>query len=495
MSGWYRSPAFRPAPVILIAVVGVLSQAFLGAQPTGDNREFIRITHPVVALTHLQVIDGTGAPARAEQTIVISGGRISDLGDSRSVIIPPHAETFDFTGYTAFPGLVGMHDHLFYSVNYFSSEGVLAYDMPFSYQRLYLAAGVTTIRTTGAFEPYTDLEIKKAVEQGQLIGPKMNVTGPYLEGRPFPLIQIHKLTGPDDARRMVNYWADEGAESFKVYADVTRAELKAAIDAAHQRGFTVTGHLCSIGFGEAAELGIDGIEHGLFVDTEFVPGKKSDVCPEPGNAAAVDLDVRGEQVQATIRTLIAHHVAVTSTLPVWEEFLPRTDPPPGQVWRVLSPAARSAYLAKTQQIAQASRTPGTPVFDKIERYTKMLHKEMEFELAFARAGGLLLAGPDGVLGADVAGFGDQRELQLLVAAGFSPLEAVKIATLNGARFLRLDRTIGSLEINKQADIVLVKGDPLHDFHDAAKVEIVFKDGVGYDSRKLIESVEGMVGIR
>jgi hypothetical protein len=216
-----------------------------------------------------------------------------------------------------------MHDHLFYSANFFHSEGIVAYDMPFSYPRLYLASGVTTIRTTGSFEPYTDLEIKQAIDAGSLLGPKMNVTGPYLEGSPFPLLQIHKLTGPEDARRTIDYWAAEGVGSFKVYTDITRAELLAAIDAAHQHGLTITGHLCSIGFREAAEMGIDKVEHGLYVDTEFVPDKPRDVCPDPGNATAAKLEIKSEPIQAMIKTLVSHHVAVTSTLPVWEEFLPR----------------------------------------------------------------------------------------------------------------------------------------------------------------------------
>ena len=125
----------------------------------------------------------------------------------------------------------------------------------------------------------------------------------------------------------------------------------------------------------------------------------------------------------------------------------------------------------------------------------MLGKEMQFERAFVAAGGLLLAGPDDAIGDDIAGFGDQRELELLVQAGFTPVEAIKIASLNGAQFLKLADYIGSLGVGKQADIVLVKGDPSANIRDIENVEIVFKDGVGYDSKKLIESVTGLVGIR
>lgn len=473
---------------------GIASVISSGAQKIESKEEFVRVHGPVVALEHVGVIDGTGTPAKRDQTIVISGSRIAALGPAGSVEIPANAEPIDLTGYTALPGLVGMHDHLFYSVNYFGTDGVRAYDMPFSFPRLYLAAGVTTIRTTGSFEPYTDLEIKKAITAGTMIGPKINVTGPYLEGEPLPLIQIHKLSGPEDARRTVEYWADEGAESFKAYADITRAELAAAIDAAHKRGLTITGHLCSIGFREAAEMGIDGLEHGLSVDTEFAANKQPDKCPDPGNPTAADLEVGGEEVQRTIRTLVEHHVAITSTLPSWEEFLPSRRELPERVRRALCPEALKAYMATETHVPKGDRGQN-PARQDEERYTRMLRKEMEFERAFVAAGGLLLAGPDGVLGGDIAGFGDQRELEMLVEAGFTPLEAMKTASLNGARFLKQADRIGSLAVGKQADIMLVKGDPSRNIQDIENVEIVFKDGVGYDSKKLIESVKGLVGIR
>ena len=153
---------------------------------------------------------------------------------------------------------------------------------------------------------YLDLELKKGIDAGKLIGPKINMTGPYLEGEGLPLLQVHGLKDPDDARRTVAYWAEEGARSFKAYNFVTRAELKAAIEEAHKRGIKVTGHLCSIGFREAAELGIDDLEHGLTVDTEFHPDKKPDVCPNPTQAvvAANKLDVNGPEIQATIKVLV-----------------------------------------------------------------------------------------------------------------------------------------------------------------------------------------------
>jgi imidazolonepropionase-like amidohydrolase len=465
-------------------MAAILGSGAAFAQPGQPQiKDFIRVQAPVIALEHVRVIDGTGAPAKQDQTILISGGKISVVGASGSVKVPADAKVMDLTGYSALPGLVGMHDHLFYPTG-----GALYHDMPFSFPRLYLALGVTTIRTTGAVEPYLDLELRKAIDEGKQIGPHINVSGPYLEGTGSFAEQMHALKGPEDARRTVEYWIYEGVQSFKAYNFITRAELKAAIDAAHEHHLTVTGHLCSVGFREAAELGIDDLEHGLTVDTEFLPGKKPDVCPNPTQAviAANKLDVNGPEIQQTIKTLVQHHVAVTSTLPVFEQFVPTRPDVPQAAQDLFTEAALKAYKDNRKRVAERKDSP----------WPTMFQKEMQFERAFVKAGGTLLAGLDPTgIGGVIAGFGDLREVELLVDAGFSPLEAIKIASLNGAQFLGEADQIGSLAPGKQADIMIVKGDPSSKINDIENVEVVFKDGDGWDSKKLVDSVKGQVGMR
>lgn len=481
--GWHR--CFREMDKLL---------NFVPPETVTRWKDFIRVSSPVVALEHATLIDGTGAPAKQDQTIVFSGSRITALGPSGSVDVPANAKRLDLTGYTALPGLVDMHGHLFYVSNFFNTDDRLTRVMPFSYPRLYLATGVTTIRTAGTFEPYADLDIKKAIDAGTLIGPKVHVTGPYLTGEGYPLAQLYALTGPEDARRMVEYWAREGATSFKLYTDVTRAEAKAAIEEAHRWGLPITGHLGSIGFREAAELGIDNLEHGFWVDTEFAPDKQPDLDPAEGDARSVDMDINGEAIQSMLKTLVDRHVAVTSTIAVWEYFVPSL--------RGASPRALDTLSESERKLSSNSRlidlkkmTDGTPQEkQRWERYARMLPKEKELERAFVRAGGLLLAGSDAVIDAFIAGFGDQREVELLVEAGFTPEEAIQIASLNGAQFLKESKRIGSLASGKQADIMIVKGDPSKNIRDIENVEIVFKDGVGFDSKKLLESVKGQVGI-
>src|SRR5512132_1517563 len=266
-----------------------------------DRQQFIRIEAPIIALAHVRVIDGTGAAPRDDQTVLISGGKIQSVEPSASARLPANAQTLDLQGYTVLPGLVGMHNHMFFPMG---GSPPMYSNMGSSFPRLYLALGVTTIRTTGSVAPYSDLEIKKLIDAGRMIGPKMHITAPYLEGRGSFTPVMHELTGADDARRMVNFWADAGATSFKAYMNITRDELRVVVEEAHKRGLKVTGHLCSIGYREAAELGIDNLEHGLLPDSEFVPDKKPDQCPGGAvNLSLRQLDINGDAVKETIRTL------------------------------------------------------------------------------------------------------------------------------------------------------------------------------------------------
>jgi imidazolonepropionase-like amidohydrolase len=453
-------------------------------------RAYVKVEAPIIALTHVRVIDGTGAAPRDDQTIVISGGKIQSVS-AASATPPANAKVLDLSGHTVIPGLVGMHNHMFYPAG-----GGLFHEMGYSFPRLYLAGGVTTVRTGGSIEPQTDLELKKAIDAGKIPGPKMDVTGPYLEGQGTFAVQLYQLSGPDEARQTVEFWADRGVTSFKAYNFITRAELGAAIEAAHKRGIKVTGHLCSVGFREAADLGIDDLEHGLLVDTEFYSGKKPDQCPSPSLAMAdlTRLEVTGREIQGLIRHLVQEKVAITSTLPVFEQFVPGRPAPQQRVLDAMAVDARSAYLANRLRqhdpklAGQAYGTANSP-------WPMLFQKELQFEREFVKAGGLLIAGLDPTgIGGILAGFGDQRQVELLVEAGFTPVEAIKIATFNGAQFMGATDRIGSIAPGKQADLVVIKGDPSKDINDIEKVEIVFKDGVGYDPAKLIESVRGRVGL-
>jgi imidazolonepropionase-like amidohydrolase len=442
-------------------------------------RGFITVDAPVIALTNVRVIDGTGAPALAGQTVIIKGGTIADIGDAARLQPPADAKVLDLPGRTVFPGLVMVHEHLYYP----TGPGVYG-QLGESFIRLYLAGGVTTMRTGGNMNGFMDFKLKSLIDSGQRAGPAIDATAPYLNG-PNTFSQLHDLTGPDDARRQVAYWADMGATSFKAYMSIRRDELKAAIDEAHKRGLKVTGHLCSVTYAEAAWLGIDNLEHGFLASTDFVSDKQPDVCPgQPrGQQSVATLDEHGEAFTRLVKTLIDHHVALTSTLTVFETYTPGRPVPPGL--DVLVPSLKEDFLQRHARTAANAQSV----------YTKLFPKALALEHAFAQAGGLLIAGTDPTGGGGVIpGYSDQRQLELLVEAGFTPLEAISICTLNGAKYLGRDATIGTIAKGKQADIVVVNGDPSTRIGDVRNVETVFKQGVGFDPAKLIESVKGKVGL-
>jgi enamidase len=466
----------------LLLASAVLAVSASAQRPTLSPglRQYIAVDTSVVALTNARVIDGTGAPARSGQTLIIRDGRIAALGATGSVSIPAGARTIDLAGKSVMPGLVMLHEHLYYPTGN-SVYGNLSE----SFSRLYLAGGVTAMRTGGNVNGYGELAMRDAIQRGEKAGPWIDATAPYLQMRGLAIGQMHNLESADEARRFVNFWADAGATSFKAYMHISRGVLSAAIDEVHKRGLRITGHLCSVTLAEAAELGIDNIEHAFFAATDFVANKQPDVCPGQGagQQALASVEPNDPRFTTLVQTLIAKNVALTSTLAVFETFTPGRPLPPGL--EVLTPQLKELYEARHEATARNTRS----------NYTTLYPRAAALEVAFFRAGGLLVAGTDPTGGGGVvAGFSNQRTVELLVDAGFTPLEAIQISTLNGAKYLRRDAEIGSLAVGKQADLLVIGGDPSTDVRAIRNVELVFKQGVGYDPAKLIASVAGRVGL-
>jgi imidazolonepropionase-like amidohydrolase len=466
----------------LLATCVALATTAHAQRPTlsANVRQYVSIDTPTVVLAHVRVIDGTGAPPREDQTIVVRDGRIAALGDGASIKPPAGAQIIDLTGKSVIPGLVMMHEHLYYP----TGGGTYA-NLSESFTRLYLAGGVTSMRTGGNSNGYGEINIANEIRRGEKPGPWIDATAPYLTGPGLNITQFYELKDAADATRMTSFWADAGATSFKAYMTITRAELAAAVKEAHRRGLKITGHLCSVTYREAAALGIDNLEHGFFVSTDFAPGKKPDACPgqKPGMTALAAVDPNGAAFKSLVADLVTHHVALTSTLTVFETFAAGQPEPPGL--DVLDPILKDDF-----QKFRASLEAKKDSF-----YPDLFAKERKMEVQFVRAGGLLLAGTDPTgAGGVIPGYSDQREVELLVGSGFSPLEAIKICTLNGATYLGKTKDIGSIAIGKQADLVVIDGNPAANVSDIRKVEMVFKQGVGYDPAKLIASVKGKVGL-
>ena len=466
--------------ILTVVTAGIILAGSLGAQArelAPPLRPYVTVNEPVVALTNARVVDGTGAPAKDGQTIVIRGEKIVAVGPASAVQVPAGARSIDLQGKTVIPGIIGLHDHMYYSGMRFMGS---------SYPRLYISAGVTTIRTTGSVDAYQELNLKRLSDSLKIVAPTIVVTGPYLQGAGSGFVTMPALSGPESARRMVRYWAQEGVTWFKAYTQVSRAELGAAIDEAHKHGVKVTAHLCSIGFREAVALGIDALEHGMLTNTEWYTGKKADQCPQASTGDLYGaLDVNSAEVQRTIQEMVKKNVALTSTLDVFELSSPSRVPFDQRVLDAVYPD-----LAK--QVA-AYYESGKTAKDSVEKVA--FRKSMDFERAFVKAGGLLGAGSDPCCLSSIAGYGDQRNYELLIEAGFTPEQAIQIMTSNGAKILGFDKWVGTIAAGMQADLVVIAGDPVRTPGDIRNVETVFRRGLGYDAVKLKDSIKGIVGIR
>lgn len=446
-------------------------------------QQFVSVDAPVIAITNVTLIDGTGGLVKPGYTVVIRGNKIAAVGPAASTTVPPDARVIEGAGHTVIPGMFGLHDHLFYTAG-----GGRHVEATSTAPKLYLASGVTTIRTTGASNAYGDAFLKSKVDKGEAAGPRIHLTAPYLSGAANQNSSMAMVSTPEEARRFVRYWHDEGATWIKVYTDIKQAELKATIDEAHKLGMKVTGHICSVTFQEAVALGIDNIEHGMLTASDFYEGKTKDVCaPDSYGKIAANGSPTSPAAKATINAMVAKKIPMTSTLAVFEAFVPNRPVVDQRTLDAMAPEVRERYIADRKQIDAAG--------EDYPFSQAAFQRAAQFEVEFVKAGGLLAGGVDPTgNGGALPGFGDQRGVELLIEAGLSASNAIKVFSLNGAKVLGVDKDLGTVEVGKTADLVLLRGDLSSDPSAIKNVVTVFKDGVGYDSARLIAAVKGRVGI-
>ena len=474
--------------LFLIVSCFLAATAFSQTIFSDEAKKYIEYNYPVTVLKNGLLIDGKGNAAKPHQTVIISNGKIDWVGDDEKAINPKDANMIDLNGKAIMPGLVMLHEHMYISAHDISTRYLHLKQLPFTFPRLYLAAGATTIRTCGSVEPYSDLRIKKDINLGLLPGPNIELTAPYIEGKSSIFPQMKENKTPEEAAAFVNYWADQGFTSFKAYMGVDKPTLKAAIDAAHKRHLKITGHLDIVTYREAALLGMDNLEHGFIASTDFAIGKKDNEKPAAGAAikSLSNLDIQSDSVKQFIQFLIDKKVGITSSLAVFEGATTTQPQPAEDAMNAMSPDTRDFYLKRLVTIKSAK---GLPDFDKAFATASKMEK------MFNDMGGLLTVGTDPTgIGGTLAGYGNWRAIELLVEAdGFTPLQAITIATLNGSIALGFDKTIGTIEVGKAADVLVIDGDPSKNISDIRKVQYVFKNGIGYNSKKLFESVKGKVG--
>lgn len=476
----------KPSRPIAFAIALCLSASALAAEPAkppvaAAASPFVAYEPSLLAFAHADVVDGTGAPIRRDQTLVIEHGKIRALGASGRVDIPRGATVIDARGKTLLPGLVMLHEHMFYPTGHGNYS-----EMVHSFPSLYLAGGVTTLRTAGAMLPYADLNMRAQIDAGRIAGPDMDVTAPLLNGPGLAVLAVKVVDGAQDAERAVEYWADEGVDSYKAYMHIRRDELRRIVEVAHRRSRKVTAHLCSVTFAEASAMGIDNLEHGFAFAADFVADKQPDACPASITRSLADLDLDAPRMQALIELLVARKVAITSTLPVFETLVATRPKVPEAALSLLLPQMREQYEAGWKSM-QAKPVDW--------EWARLFPKLGQWELRFVQAGGLLLAGTDPTgYGGVIPGYASKRQIQLMVEAGFAFEQAVRVASLNGARYLGREATVGSLEVGKRADLVVIEGDPTRDASAIERIPLVFKAGTGYRTQAIFEAMQGKVGL-
>lgn len=439
-------------------VLATACGAAAAQQATDWRAKYLRVDAPIVLLTDARVIDGTGSPSVPGQSILIEDGRIVAVG--AEVEAPPDATVLDLDGATVMPGLVMLHEHMMY----FSGSSVW-HSQPVSYPKLYLAAGVTSLRTAGTEHPEVDLNLKRRIDEGVAPGPKMHLTGPYFNGAAGDFLGDTVLSSPEHGRAAAAFWASRGFTSLKLYDSVGPDLAAAIIDEGHRHGVLVTGHLRELGCAEAAKLGIDVIEHAFkscAKDLGLTPNLAGFVA-KPDDPAVRDL----------IRTLVDEDVVLVATPETFRA------PPGDELLSLLAPQARAHYEAVI----------GSPWLPDAAG-SKELHK---LEHSFVEAGGRLGLGADPMDFGQVAGFADQRALAAMVEHGWSPLEVIRMATSNGAELLGVGDQVGTIAPGYAADLIVTRGDPSADITALQDVELVFKDGAGYDPVKLRDAAKGKVG--
>ena len=467
----------------LILLLLLVSHSGLHAQETisDEVEKYVDYARGNYLLQNLKILDGTGNSALEDMDIWIEGEIIKEVG--KDLPAPPGATVLDMSGKSAIPGFVMLHEHMFYPKST-PDEAYGLDQMSYSFPLLYLAGGVTMMRTAGSIMPQADVSIKNWINEGKIPGPKMDVTSPHMDREGLPIVELFTFDNTEEAMKQVDFYADLGVTSIKVYNFINKDDLKAIVDAAHSRNMKVTGHLCSITYREAADIGIDNIEHGFASCPDFLSDKVPDQCNPFMKSAFLQTDPNSEQVQGLIDHLVKKNVALTTTINVFDPYTGREIVPGGGL-RALAPLAKEKVYQRWASM-QGKDSLDYLFFNKLKVMDKM----------FYDAGGLLVAGTDPTYdGRIVPGYANMRLLEILVEMGFSTSEAVKICTLNGAKYLELNESIGTIETGKIADLIIMSDNITDNVSAIRSDKIVFKNGIGYNSEKLFKAAEGLVGIR
>jgi enamidase len=439
-----------------------------------------QVVTPELALVGGTVIDGTGAPPRPQCTVLIRGDRIVAVGPN--LRLPDRAIKIDVAGKTILPGLVDMHGHL-----YANTGGEVRNEFS-AYARLYLAGGVTTVFSPGDFDPAGTIDFRDRVNLGQEVGPRILTAGPYFDHSPSKVGFIKGVHSPAEATQLFDVWKGR-IDAVKVYRSITEPELVAVIDAAHRAGKRVVGHLESVTATRAIELGIDGLEHGLFAMSELAHLDSKGFPGTEFMTELANLDLDGPGMRNLIAAIAERRVVIDPTTVTFQSLLPEFEPVTLDWKKYVAPTVGPNVdrdFAWFQRLIE-DEGPRWPVAARAA-----LRKQGQFVKAIHDRGGIVVAGTDPVGLNLTPGYGIHREIANLVAAGLSPVEAIKAATYNAALALHREKDLGTIETGKIADLVVVSGNPAHSIEDIGRTELVIAGGIRFDPAELRRSAEGAI---
>lgn len=411
-----------------------------------------------LALAGATLIDGTGNPPIPNAVVVIKKGRIVAAGPRSKVKIPKHATVVDETGKTILPGLWDMHAHF---------EQV-------EWGPIYLAAGVTTVRDCG-----NEFEFIKAVRDsvaaGKGLGPRLLLAG-IVDGSGKLTVGVQRVDTPEQAKMWTDKYHDAGFQQMKIYSSVKLEEVKVIGEEAHRLGMTVTGHVPEgLTPYQTIEAGQDQINHIHYIASMMYDPLPQGTTRLDRSKAIASIDLNSPPAQKAIAFLEAHHTVVDPTLALMEFYTASTAKPPAS----FEPGVTKLPVELAAQLNDVG--PPSPNAAMTE---KSFEKFIEIVGALHKAGIPIVAGTDQT----VPGHSLHREIELYVQAGFTPMEAIQAATSVPARVMGFDKEVGTVEVGKRADLIVIHGDPLQDIHNTRNVESVVTKGTMYNAAGLWKSV-------
>ncbi len=420
---------------------------------------------PPLAITNVTVIDTTGGPARPNMTVVVEGERITAVGDAAHAKVPKGARVIDGTGRYLIPGLWDMHIHTFFGD---WVPGGREATLP-----LFIANGVTGVRDMGSdLDPI--LAARKDQAEGRLLGPRMVVSGPMLDGPKTQFPAAIAVVTAEDGRRAVDMLKERGVDFIKIQSYVTREGYFAAAEESKKQKLVFAGHVPdAVRASEASNAGQKSFEHliGVFEGSSTV---EDDLMKGPKGPARF-LDTYDAANEAALIRLLAKNGTWQCPTLYWERgqwLVDAIDPAKDPDAKYAPVSWREKSWPKfTAGIIKDMDTDPLPVREKFVEHELGIVKRLQ------QAGVPFLAGTDTPAGVDVVpGFSLHQELQRFVAAGLTPMEALQTATINPAKFLARTSDFGIVEKGKIADLVLLDANPLDDIRNTRKIAAVVANG-------------------